>query len=64
MPLKFIRTRSAERGFSPHPSPLPNAEREENRRRYAAEVQALYVERDGAFVLDVEGAVKKTRLDG
>ena len=25
--------------------------------------QALYVERDGAWVLDVEGAVEKTRLD-
>ena len=28
-----------------------------------AEHQALYVERDGAFVLDVEGAVEKSRLD-
>ena len=25
--------------------------------------ESLYIERDGAFVLDVEGAVEKTRLD-
>jgi hypothetical protein len=28
-----------------------------------AELQSLYVERDGAFVLDVEGAVDKARVD-
>ncbi len=28
-----------------------------------AEVQALYVERDGALVLDVDGAVDKSKLD-
>src|SRR6185295_7136755 len=28
-----------------------------------AELQSLYVERDGAFVLDVDGAVDKTRVD-
>ena len=28
-----------------------------------AELQGLYVERDGAWVLDVEGAVEKARLD-
>ena len=28
-----------------------------------AELQPLYVERDGAWVLDVEGAVEKARLD-
>jgi len=27
------------------------------------ELQALYVEGDGGFVLDVEGAVDKTKLD-
>src|SRR5687768_15012963 len=34
-----------------------------SREEIPAEHQALYVERDGAFVLDVEGAVEKTRLD-
>jgi hypothetical protein len=28
-----------------------------------AELQSLYVERDGAFVLDVEGAVDRARVD-
>jgi hypothetical protein len=28
-----------------------------------SELQSLYVERDGAFVLDVEGAVDKARVD-
>ena len=28
-----------------------------------AELQSLYVERDGGFVLDVEGAVEKARVD-
>src|ERR1041385_883494 len=28
-----------------------------------AELQSLYVERDGAFVLDVDGAVDKARVD-
>jgi len=28
-----------------------------------SELQALYVEREGAFVLDVEGAVDKARVD-
>jgi hypothetical protein len=28
-----------------------------------SELQSLYVERDGAFVLDVEGAVEKARVD-
>ena len=27
------------------------------------ELQALYVERDGAFVLDVDGAVEKSKVD-
>ena len=33
------------------------------REEIPAEHQALYVERDGAWVLDVEGAVEKNRLD-
>src|SRR5215813_6183610 len=28
-----------------------------------AELQSFYVERDGSFVLDVDGAVEKTRVD-
>ena len=31
--------------------------------RGPAELQSLYVEGDGGFVLDVEGAVDKTKLD-
>lgn len=29
----------------------------------AAEFQSSYVERDGAFVLDADGAVEKSKLD-
>ena len=34
-----------------------------SREEIPAEHQGLYVERDGAWVLDVEGAVEKSRLD-
>ena len=34
-----------------------------SREEIPAELASHYVERDGAFVLDVEGAVEKTRLD-
>ena len=34
-----------------------------SRNQVPAEHSALYIEREGAFVLDVEGAVEKTRLD-
>jgi hypothetical protein len=34
-----------------------------SREEIPAELQALYVEREGAFVLDAEGVVEKTKLD-
>ncbi len=34
-----------------------------SREEIPAEVQALYVEREGGWVLDVEGAVDKARVD-
>jgi len=42
---------------------MPLKFRYKSREEIPAEHQALYVERDGAFVLDVEGAVEKSRLD-
>lgn len=37
--------------------------RAKSKEEIPAELQALYLERDGAFVLDVEGAVDKSRVD-
>jgi hypothetical protein len=37
--------------------------RVKSREEVPAEHQSLYVERDGGFVLDVDGAVEKARLD-
>jgi hypothetical protein len=37
--------------------------RAKSKEEIPAELQSLYVERDGAFVLDVEGAVDKARVD-
>lgn len=37
--------------------------RVKTREEVPAEHQSLYVERDGGFVLDVEGAVEKAQLD-
>jgi hypothetical protein len=42
---------------------MPLKFRVKTREEVPTEHQSLYVERDGAFVLDVEGAVEKTRLD-
>ena len=33
------------------------------RRKFRLNMQSLYVERDGAWVLDAEGVVDKTKLD-
>lgn len=42
---------------------MPLKFRVKTREEVPSEHQSLYVERDGAWVLDVEGAVEKTRLD-
>jgi hypothetical protein len=62
---------------APHPNPLPRAEREtetatrlralkfkhQTEAEIPAELQFLQVERDGAWLLDVEGAVEKSKLE-
>jgi hypothetical protein len=44
-------------------APMPIKFRAKSKDEIPADLQSLYVERDGAFVLDVEGAVDKSRVD-
>ena len=42
---------------------MPIKFRAKTKEEIPSQLQSLYVERDGAFVLDVEGAVDKARVD-